>query len=40
MTEKIGKFRRFFGSQTSAGMAGILQNLQNLIVIAVCLLMF
>jgi len=37
---KYKKFRRFFGSQTSVGMAGILQNLQNLIVIAVCLLMF
>jgi|UniRef100_A0A7V6A3D4 uncharacterized membrane protein (DUF373 family) len=37
---KLIKFRRFFGSQTSTGMSGILQNLQNLIVIALCLLMF
>ncbi len=37
---KLIKFRRFFGSQTSLGMSGILQNLQNLIVIALCLLMF
>ncbi len=37
---KLIKFRRFFGSQTSVGIAGILQNLQNVIVVAVCLLMF
>jgi len=37
---KFIKFRRFFGSQTSLGMSGILQNLQNLIVIVLCLLMF
>ena len=37
---KLIKFRRFFGSQTSMGMSGVLQNLQNLIVIALCLLMF
>jgi uncharacterized membrane protein (DUF373 family) len=40
MEIKLKKFRRFFGSQTSVGMSGILQNLQNLIVIGVCLLMF
>ncbi|MDI6854138.1 MAG: phosphate-starvation-inducible PsiE family protein [Deltaproteobacteria bacterium] len=37
---QIGRMRRFWGSQTSVGMAGILQNLQNIIVVAVCLLMF
>jgi uncharacterized membrane protein (DUF373 family) len=37
---KLAKLRRFFGSQTSVGISGILQNLQNLIVVAVCLLMF
>jgi len=37
---KLIKFRQFFGSQTSVGMSGILQNMQNLIVVAVCLLMF
>lgn len=36
----IGKMRRFWGSQTSVGIAGILQNLQNIIVVFVCLLMF
>lgn len=40
MVEKLKKFRKFFGSQTSVGMSGILQNMQNLIVVAVCLLMF
>jgi uncharacterized membrane protein (DUF373 family) len=37
---KLRKFRRFFGSQTSVGMSGIMQNMQNVIVIAVCLMMF
>ncbi len=37
---EIGKFRRFLGSQTSVGIAGILQNMQNVIVVFVCLLMF
>jgi uncharacterized membrane protein (DUF373 family) len=37
---KLIKLRRFFGSQTSVGMSGILQNMQNLIVVIVCLLMF
>lgn len=37
---KLLKFRRFFGSQTSGGISGILQNLQNLIVVVICLLMF
>ncbi|MFW6127397.1 MAG: phosphate-starvation-inducible PsiE family protein [Thermodesulfobacteriota bacterium] len=40
MAEKLKKFRRFFGSQTSFGISGVLQNLQNLIVVVVCLLMF
>lgn len=39
MNEKLKKFRQFFGSQTSTGIAGLLQNLQNLIVVIVCLLM-
>lgn len=37
---KLNKLKRFFGSQTSYGISGILQNLQNLIVVVVCLLMF
>ncbi len=37
---KWNKIKRFFGSQTSYGISGILQNLQNLIVVVICLLMF
>jgi uncharacterized membrane protein (DUF373 family) len=37
---QVGKFRRFLGSQTSVGISGILQNMQNVIVAIVCLLMF
>jgi len=37
---KLNKLKRFFGSQTSYGISGILQNLQNLIVVVICLLMF
>lgn len=40
LERKLKRFRRFLGSQTSVGMSGILQNLQNLIVIGICLLMF
>jgi uncharacterized membrane protein (DUF373 family) len=37
---KMLRFRRFFGAQTSFGISGILQNLQNVITMAICLLMF
>lgn len=37
---KLNKLKRFFGSQTSYGVSGILQNLQNLIVVVICLLLF
>jgi len=37
---KLNKLKRFFGSQTSYGISGILQNLQNVIVVVICLLMF
>lgn len=37
---KFKKFRQFLGSQTSVGMAGILQNLQNVIVAIICLMLF
>lgn len=37
---KFKKFRQFLGSQTSVGMSGILQNLQNVIVAIICLMLF
>lgn len=37
---RFKKFRQFLGSQTSVGMAGILQNLQNVIVAVICLMLF
>lgn len=37
---RLQRIKRFFGSQTSYGISGILQNLQNLIVVGICLIMF
>lgn len=34
------ELRKFLGSQTSVGLAGILQNLQNVIVAIICLMLF
>ncbi len=37
---QFGKLRKFLGSQTSVGLSGILQNLQNVIVAIICLMLF
>jgi len=34
------KFKHFWGSQTSIGISGLLQKMQNIIVVGLCLLIF
>ena len=34
------KFQHYWGSQTSIGISGLLQKMQNIIVVGLCLLIF